>query len=434
MMKSDYDVVVLGGGTAGMVAAIQAARAGASCLLVEKTALLGGTAIVAGVNFPGLFHAWGHQIIAGIGWELVLRAVQESGGELPDFRHDERRHPSRQVLVDRFTYAAVVDAAVRESGAHPLLHSMLVCAKQTNGRWELELACKEGLQKVTAHVLIDTSGDANGVSIAGFPIRRNTTLQPGTLIFRASGYDLAKLDLDAISQAARAAISSGELLLTDLGGRAERVRTLLESHGENIIHIAGIDARTSAGKTEAEFLGRAALLRLQRFLRQQPGLADFHVTYFAPECGIRETATIDGEVEVSVQDYTSGRLWEDAVCYSFYPIDIHVDHDIKITPLREGVYPTLPLRALVPKGSENLLAAGRIACGDKEAHSAFRVQASSMAMGQAVGALAALASQAKTTTRAVAIKDLHALLREHGAIVPELSSPDGLAQPPTHLS
>jgi len=98
------------------------------------------------------------------------------------------------------------------------------------------------------------------------------------------------------------------------------------------------------------------------------------------------------------------------------------------------VYPTLPLRALVPKGSENLLAAGRIACGDKEAHSAFRVQASSMAMGQAVGALAALASQAKTTTRAVAIKDLHALLREHGAIVPELSSPDGLAQPPTHLS
>ncbi len=80
-----YDVIVVGGGTAGVVAAIQAGRAGAKTLLVEKTGMLGGTTTTGGVNFPGLFHAWGRQIIAGIGWDLVTRCVAETGGTLPDF-------------------------------------------------------------------------------------------------------------------------------------------------------------------------------------------------------------------------------------------------------------------------------------------------------------------------------------------------------------
>ena len=70
-MNQRYDIVVIGGGTAGVVAAIQAGRAGASTLLVEKSGVLGGTTVLNAVNFPGLFHAWGQQIIAGIGWELV---------------------------------------------------------------------------------------------------------------------------------------------------------------------------------------------------------------------------------------------------------------------------------------------------------------------------------------------------------------------------
>lgn len=424
-----FDVLVAGAGPAGLCAAVQAARAGASCLLVEKTGLLGGATTTGGVNFPGLFHAWGRQIIAGIGWELVVRAVREYDGQFPNFRHDERPHFRRQILLNGFTYAALADAIVLESGAKLLFHTMPQGARQQpDGTWHVALATKEGPQTVAARVLIDATGDANLVSLAGSPTRCNASLQPGTLVFHAGGYDFPTLDLPALIEAARTAIAEGRLLATDLGGRPEMVPVLLRGCGGNILHITGIDARTSAGKTEAETKGRAALLRVQQFFRAQPGLENFHIDSFAPECGIRETVTIEGEVEITAQDYCSGRLWPDAVCYSFYPIDVHEadGRGIDTRPLRSGTYPTIPLRALLPKGTGNLLAAGRIACGDKEAHSAFRVQASCMAMGQACGAAAALAAQTGREIRDLDLPQLHDLLRHHGAIVPDLAGPPEL--------
>ena len=166
---------------------------------------------------------------------------------------------------------------------------------------------------------------------------------------------------------------------------------------------------------------RALILRLQRFFRTQPGLENFHYDFFATECGIRETCTIQGEACVTLEDYTSGRHWDDAVCYSFYPIDVHqVDgHGIDIRPLTPGIVPTIPFRALLPRNSRNLIVAGRNVCGDQEALSAFRVQASSMAMGQAAGAAAALAVRRSCELREVPLSELHALLRRHQAIVPE---------------
>jgi hypothetical protein len=423
-----FDVMVAGGGPAGLTAAIQAARAGATCLLVEKTGLLGGALTSGGVNFPGLFHAWGRQVIAGIGWEWVVRTVREFGGTFPDFQDDPHRHHSqRQVWVDRFTCAAVADAMVTSAGVELLLHSMPQHVKREsdgNG-WSVGIARKEGPASIRAKVLIDATGDANLTSLAGFSVRRNAALQPATYIFRASGYTVHDLDFEHLTQSAAAAIARGELHACDFGGSVENLPTLLRRHGENILHVPGIDARTSAGKTEADLRGRAAILRLQHFFRKQRGLEEFRLDYAAPECGIRETATIDGEVEITAKDYGSGRRWEDAVCYSFYPIDIHQPdgHGIDIRPLARGVFPTIPLRALLPKGSRGLVAAGRIACGDQEAHSAFRVQASCMAMGQAAGAVGALAAQNPCDVRDVPLPELLEVLRRFGAIVPTADGP-----------
>jgi hypothetical protein len=127
-----------------------------------------------------------------------------------------------------------------------------------------------------------------------------------------------------------------------------------------------------------------------------------------------------GEARITDAEYASGRLWEDAVCYSFYPIDVHRGSGlgIDIRPLQEGVFPTIPYRALLPRGSRNLIVAGRNASGDQEALSAFRVQASSMAMGQAAGAAAALAAQHGCELREVGYSELCSLLRTHHAIVP----------------
>lgn len=97
-----YDVIVVGGGTAGVIAAIQAGRAGAHTLLVEKNGMPGGTLTVGGINYPGLFHAWTYQVIAGIGWELVERCVSESGDTLPDFtRQQAKDHWKEQIRVNR---------------------------------------------------------------------------------------------------------------------------------------------------------------------------------------------------------------------------------------------------------------------------------------------------------------------------------------------
>jgi Dehydrogenases (flavoproteins) len=425
-METHFDVIVIGGGPAGLTAAIQAGRAGASTLLVEKSGVLGGTTVLNAVNFPGLFHAWGQQVIAGIGWDLVRQSVEESGSTLPDFSAwRELPHFRLQIRVNRAIYAALADEFVRNAGVALSLHTMLAAVEADNdGGWKLTLCGKEGLREIRTRVLIDCTGDANAISLAGLPVARNAALQPGTLVVRAAGYDLATLDLPRIEAAFLAAVADGQLQRSDLIGVSNPVTQFLQWRGENSVHVVGVDGRTSEGRTDAEVKARALILRLHRFFRAQPGLENFHYDFFASECGIRETCTIQGEARITVSDYLSGRVWEDAVCNSFYPIDVHQldGHGIDTRPLQEGAVPTVPYRALLPRDSRNLIVAGRIVCGDQEANSAFRVQASAMATGQAAGAAAALAAKHNLELRAVPLAELHNLLRAHGAIVPNLSA------------
>jgi len=115
-VPQEADVVVVGGGTAGTIAAIQAARTGAKTVLIEHGSQLGGTTTVGGVAFPRLFHAWGKQIISGVGWELVKRTVTMDGGTLPDFSRPAPRHWQHQVLINPFLYALLAEEACLAAG------------------------------------------------------------------------------------------------------------------------------------------------------------------------------------------------------------------------------------------------------------------------------------------------------------------------------
>jgi len=297
---------------------------------------------------------------------------------------------------------------------------MLARAERTPRGWRLALCTKEGLRPVETKVLVDCTGDANAVTLAGFYVERNPVLQPGTIMVRAGGYAIDDLDFDAIERAFEEAVAAGTVKATDLGRADRPCGAFLKGRGFNRTHIPDIDGATSAGRTTAEVEARRCLMRLHRFFRSQPGLEGFRYEWFAVECGIRETCTIKGKHTVTAEDYMSGRLWDDAVCYSFYPIDVHRDDGlgIDIRPLDRGVYPTIPRGAMLPERSERLVVAGRSIASDKQANSAIRCQATCMATGQAAGAMAALSAKSGIDPDALPMADVHALLRVHGAIVP----------------
>jgi len=426
-MNETYDVVVIGGGTAGVIAAIQAGRVGVRTLLVEKGSMLGGTVSVAAVDYTGLFHAWGKQIIAGIGWELVQKCVAEIGGSYPAFGPIEGGFHRQQVQHDGFVYAMLCDEAVLDAGGDLLFHSMPAAVIERDDGVELMLCTKTGPRKILASFVIDCTGDANVAALAGCELRIPTTgeIQPCTLSCRATGYDLDTVDQASLERATEEAVLRGELVATDCGWNTERPQIMrwLRSGGKNASHVHHLNGRDSEGRTAIEISGRQSLLRLYRFLRKQPGFEHFRFEFVAPETGVRETATIVGKKTVTVDDYMQGRVWEDAVCWTFYNIDLHVS-DARGNyggPLAEGVVPTIPRGALLPAGSRRLAVAGRCLSSDRKANSAMRVEAPCMAMGRAMGANAALAVHLKVNDlEAVPMVKLSELLRKHGAIVPDL--------------
>ncbi|WP_406248377.1 FAD-dependent oxidoreductase [Microbacterium sp. M] len=416
----DADVLVLGGGPAGVSAAVQAARAGARTLLIEKNGMLGGTTTTAGINFPGLFHAWGEQVISGIGWEMVRAAMELEGAPLPDFARTDLPHWQLQIRVNAPLYSAIQSETVATSGVELHLHTMLAELSWRDGGWDVTLAGKEGLRRIRVARVVDCSGDADAVGLAGLERHRNAATQPGTMAILLAGYDAETLDYDLLNTEFDRALEEGRILPSDFGAHGRVLEPFLRKRGDNAIHLVGIDGSSSVGRTTAETAGRAALLRIFRFLKPLPGFEHLTVAYGATEVGVRETCTIDGIRHLTGAEYLSGEVWDDAVCFSYYPIDIHRPdgNGIAKTYLDAGKVATIPLAAMIPAGNRNMVVAGRCIAGDQEANSAYRVQATAMATGQAAGAVAALAAARGVAIDEVPLDELRALLREHGAIVP----------------
>jgi hypothetical protein len=411
-------VLVIGGGTAGTIAAIQAGRLGARTILVESGSQLGGTTTTAGVDFPGLFHAWGKQVIAGIGWELAVATVKLNSGDLPDFtKPTGRQHWRHQVRLCGNLYAALAEEACVKAGVQLRYYESPLSVTATAEGWRVRLAGKGTSVEVVAKQLIDCTGNASVVGLAGLERLREKNRQPGTLIYRLGGYDVATIDMNALQAKLVAARKSGVLKPTDINGT---IAGFLGKGGESGNHIPGADSSTSETHSATNILGRQSLLRVVRFLKEEPAFALMTIERLQTETGIRETFRIVGETQITHEDYTSGRVFEDAIAHSFYPIDLHYEGGVAPKHLAEGVVPTIPLRALIPKGSKNLLVAGRCLSSDQLANSALRVQASCMAMGQVAGVTAALAAQENSSPLHVSLTKIRSELVRHGAIVPKV--------------
>ncbi|MDR1676160.1 MAG: FAD-dependent oxidoreductase [Tannerella sp.] len=414
----ETDVLIVGGGTAGVVAAIQTARAGCRTILVENGSRLGGTMTAGGVSFPGLFHAWGKQIIAGIGWELVSETVAMNGDALPDFTVPfGKNHPKHQIHISIPLYTLLAEEKCLQAGVNIRYYETPVKIQRSSNSWAIDVAGKGTHCRIVCNQLIDCTGNASVTSIAGYRVLREAETQPGSLIFELGGYDLKTLDAAILEDHYKKALQDGRLQKTDV---LHSILGTLRAKGGGVPqHVLNADSTTSVSHTLANIDGRASLLRIIRFVKTLPGCEKASVVKMQPETAVRETYRIDGLYRITHDDYVSGRLFDDALSWSYYPIDLHVEEGVKPRHLAEGKVATIPLRALIPQKSKNLIVAGRCVSSDRLANSALRVQASCMGMGQAAGAAAALAFMNNTTPASVNVNDIKKLIRRHQGIVPE---------------
>jgi len=409
-----YDVVVVGGGPAGIGAALAAAEAGAHTAMVERDSRIGGTTVQAEVCDIGLFYAWRRQIIAGPVWDLVVDAVDAAGGTLPDFsRQEPDKWMESCVHVDPAVYSRIAEERLREAGVDLYLDAEVTSVIRTSAGWTLG--------PVTGRQVVDATGNATVAALAGAERVQSPDdiRQPGSFFFWISSEGL-DFDADAVARAHRQAIEDGELLPTDVH---VGMPFFIRKGGGSGCYVPLADNSTPEARAETNRRGIEARDRVLAFIRRQKGLEDVRLLSSASEVGVRETYRVVGEKTITEQEYLSGIIPEDALSWSYWMVDEHkAGSAARLVFHEKGKVGAVPLGAMLPKGVGDMLVAGRAVSSDHGANSALRVQASCMAMGQAAGAVAALAAARCCDPREVPLDLVRECLSGMGHIVPTESS------------
>ncbi len=403
----DVDVLVCGGGPAGVSAAVAAARAGARTLIVERYGRLGGAGVVNQV----------HPLLGRINSPLVTEIVD---------RFEKVHHEDWEMLD--LIYADMLE----EAGAEILLHSWVfdaLCDHHTvHG---IRLLTKEGILSIRAKVTIDATADGDVALAAGAEFEKGREgdglLQPMTIMFQLGGVDKScaltcgseqeayKKNVPGGSwhEVTHAAAASGEL-----PSNVTIVR-LYESPRPserfvNATQINRVDGTKVADLTQAELSGRRQARSVLSFLRKHaPGYEKAYISHMPQAIGVRETRRFLGEEYLTRNDLINGRKWPTAVVKNAgFCIDIHnPDGGGQAEGIAVQVPPyDIPYGCLVPRKIDGLLLAGRCISGSHDAHASYRVQKIAMGVGAAAGVAGALAAKADVLPRKVNIGDIQRIL------------------------
>ena len=400
------DVLVCGGGPAGIAAAMMAARQGANTLLVERYGRLGGMAVNAlvGPLLGRVESAWVDSILDHIGG----------------------RNADREFLDLR--YADLLEAA----GADLLLHAPVVGALLDGNRvGGVQLLTKQGLANIRAAVTIDATGDGDVAFSAGaeyeqgrgaaFSWEADGLCQPMSIMFRVSGIDDSE-SMEAHGGRPNYRFPDGRTwseVTLEAHGKGELPETVgivrtCPSHRPdqrliNAAQVNRVDGTRMEDLTKAELEARRQATPILEFLRRHaPGYKDAYISSMPAVIGVRETRRIRGLDYLTLDDLLEGRRSDTAVVRgASFGIDIHNPDGIgQAIGLYAGSDPEvkpydIPYGCLVPKDTEGLLVAGRCISGSHEAMASYRVQVIAMAIGVAAGTAATAAARQRVSPRDV---------------------------------
>ena len=457
-MDTKCDVVVMGGGTAGLFAGIASARQGAKTLLVERWGHLGGN-IATGMNLGGFFDGRDRQVVSGIPQELLDRVVKLGGGLGHMFFKNVDRWISSTASMDPEIFKHVAFEMIQESGCKLWLYTSFIRGFREGTLVQgAEVLNKAGVVRLEAKTFVDASGDADLAASVGAPFERGggKRQQAVTCIFRVGNVNLEPVERYMEERINTEHKEPWKFLNAPLRGKpkywtpwkvfpeiAQRFPKLfgVYYHGTpgdifiNCTHTA-IDSLDPEDITAGTMRLRKQAMEVTQFLKEHvPGFENAYLTHVY-DLGVRESRRLIGEYVFTVEDMISEREFDDVVGMGAYPPDLHdaTGGDILIhgkgwgqasieeelpqeqeLPYNSGYQ--IPYRSLLPQGLDNLLVAGRCISATFEAQSGTRGMGPCSAMGQAAGTAAALAVRTGTVPKKLDVSLLQKTLLKDGVLL-----------------
>ena len=432
-VRAHVDVVVCGGGPAGIGAAIAAARNGANTLLLENLGSLGGVGSNAIMNRLGPFHDQEKMIVGGIPMEILERLVALNGAIMPRpviWTRATNNRPEYWAPFDPEILKLVLDRMTEEAGVKILFNTRVVGTVVNSGRTEgVLIESKSGREAVRAKIVIDATGDGDVAAWAGAPYEKGRPedgwMQPVTVLYKVHNLDREK--------ARRVLAEEREKIVGLARARGEDIPRFLTAGTDNFLRadetyynedqIHGADGTNVEHVTKAWLDARKMIWQEFHFAKKHvPGYENAYVALTSSLLGVRETRRILGEYVLNAEDVLSARKFPDTVCrYACY-VDLHKvsrpgtqESALAQRIPKPGTSYGIPYRCLVPQKIENLLVAGRCFSVTHEALASTRPMPCCMAMGQAAGTAAAICADRAIPPRKIDLAALRRSLIAQGA-------------------
>lgn len=449
-----YDVVVVGGGSAGVSAAIAAARNGAKVLLIEKNGYLGGTSTASMVNpIMSYQDKDGNHVIGGLLTEIIDNLVKIGGSPGSIYTYGNPPWQVKPALTPfepeymKYVLAEMAHIAGVEFLFHSIVTDALVEGDEIKG---VVVSNKSGQEFIMTKAVVDCSGDGDVAVHAGCSFEKGRKsdglMMPVTLYFKMANVDIYRIisdiknnpedyrwyafsdELSSVDRgmqkihvfcsgyinAVAEGKATGEL---NLGRETFNIFTTVRE-GEitvNATRVNFIDATDTWQVTKAEIEARKQIMSAEKFLRKKiPGFENSYLISTANMLGVRETRRIIGKYVLTQDDVIEGRKFNDVIARGGYNIDIHNPHDSKSTWMKIKDAYDIPYRCLISDDIKNIFVAGRCISATHEAAASTRVIPTAIALGQAAGTAAALSVKEGCAAGELNIKVLQDTLKEQG--------------------